>query len=116
MMDETHTANMHHMGGSVWYLSTVRGINKRAREKPQMTYLGTTYRVPKEIYGTDQQLEHEQTLADILQIVTGNDGAIWTPVLGEPIERYECRDLETGDVLVMYRVAYEVQETPLDAA
>ncbi len=116
MMDETHPANMHQMGGPVWYLSTVRGINNREREKPLMTYFGTTYRVPREIHGTDEQLKHEQTSDDMMQTVTDYDGTIWTPALGEPIERYECRDLETGDVLVMYRVAYEVQETPLDAA
>ncbi len=36
MTGETHPANMHHMGGAVWYLSTVRGINNCEREKPQI--------------------------------------------------------------------------------
>ena len=115
MMDETLPANMHQMGGWVWYLSTVRGINDREGETP-LIYFGTAYRVPKEIYGTEQQLKHEQTLEDFMQTVTGNDGTVWTPALGEPIERCECRDPETGDVQVIYRIAYEVRETPLDAA
>ncbi len=60
MMDETHPANTHQMGGLVWYLSTIRGTNNREREKPLLTYFGTTFRVPREDYGTGQQLKHEK--------------------------------------------------------
>ena len=35
---------------------------------------------------------------------------------GEPVERYEAWDIDSGDVLVMYRVPYKAENEPVSEA
>ncbi len=91
----------------IFYLSTVRGLGNRDAAK-NLVYYGTTFRIPAEAYGRAEHCRHEQGPETVLKAFTDQNGDPLTPALGEPVERYEYRDMETDDVWVTYRAAYEL--------
>lgn len=86
------------------YNSTLRG--KTERETGRATvYYGLTYHIPKDVYGTDKHLEIEtayQAKVDKL-IAEGIDDQGGFPK-GGTVERYEAWDIDSDDVLVMWRI------------
>ncbi len=97
------------MGVPVFYQSTIRGVGNPEATK-NLVYYGTTFRIPAEAYGRAEHFKHEQGPETVLKAFTNQAGEVLTPALGEPVERYEYRDMETDDVWVTYRAAYELVE------
>lgn len=93
--------------GRMFYLSAVKGIDDPAGQKDRV-YYGKVYRVPRDMIGSDRQLQFETSemldlQARFINAAVAEDRA---SAFGEPVERYEIFDPESGDVLVMYRVPY----------
>lgn len=82
----------------MFYYSTIKGVES---EEKDVFYLGRVYRIPEKAYGTEKHLQYEIDPQDLLK-----DLGDLEPIPGGTIERYEVRDINTGDVHVMYRVPY----------
>lgn len=91
------------------YQSPHRGM-EYGGGKSAVTYFGVTYRIPQSQRGTVQQLEWEQSPRELLRPVTLDDGSTIAPVDEGAIERIETLDQATGDLLVMYRIPYQMGE------
>jgi hypothetical protein len=92
------------------YRSVVRGHGDADLDQaPEYPYFGMVRRVP---VGTDVTAALFEELEELTwpRVVHGFMGE---PVPGEPYERYEVFDVETEDLLVMYRVPFRpVEEVP----
>jgi hypothetical protein len=87
------------------YRSTVRGFRDEDLDAdPKYPYFGFVKRIPKDSPPrlTEAVCEDLDALAQP-QLVHGFVGE---PVPGEPFERLEVYDLDSDDVLVMYRVPF----------
>src|SRR3982751_4571728 len=92
------------------YRSVVRGHGDADLDQaPEYPYFGMVRRVP---VGTDVTAALFEELEE-LTWPRGVHGFMGEPVPGEPYERYEVYDMETEDLLVMYRVPFRpVEEVP----
>ena len=95
---------------SVFYRSTIRGITSDKGE--EAIYCGTVLRIPSKAYGTPGYSpgEWEPEPESLLQPHAGIGGEVYEPIMGGTMERYETRDLETGDVLVLWRFPYRLKQ------
>jgi len=97
------------MGGPLFYLSTIRGVGNRDATKT-LVYYGTSFCIPAEAFAKAEHFKYDKGPEVVLKAFTDQYGDLLTPALGEPVERYEYRDMETDDVWVTYRAAYERAE------
>lgn len=90
------TVNVH-----VHYWSTVRGITQGTSEE-DIVYFGKAFTIPAEAYVSPEgHVKHEVEPETLLQ-----DRADWEPVPDGVLERYEVRDSDTEDVVVLYRMPF----------
>jgi hypothetical protein len=87
-------------GFSIRYFSTIRGITASERADLTTVYYGFTQRVPKEVFESDPFNASGRSCAEMIDIV----GRISHRIPNCKIERYEARDLENGDLIVIVRV------------
>ena len=96
------------------YQSTIRGITSCDQEHP-IVYYGKIVRVPRSVYmkvvagkiGPTEWERADPTMDIDCCIKDLEDGI---PVSGGIIERYEVRDIDNGDLLVMVRIPYCVRQ------
>ncbi len=100
------------MTGEIFYLSTVRGIASQDREEePKYLFCGLVSRIPRAKFdriadGEKSSVDEAAAMLERLgKPFIGWDGKTYAPALDQPTERYEVRDIETGDLLVMWRLA-----------
>ncbi len=86
----------------ILYWSTVRGLANQ-EGGPATLFCGKVYRIPREDFGTQQGLNHEKMPEDIIEEIRNSRPDI-DPFSSGTIERYEIFDVDTGDILVMYRI------------
>ncbi len=85
---------------SLVYTSPQKGIT-RARTGESLRYYGKVVRIPKEELGKLSALTHDVHPEELLQELKDAK-----PVPGGTVEQYEVVDIETGDLLTMWRVPY----------
>lgn len=98
------------------YKSTIRGITSGEREDP-VVYFGKIVRVPCDVWmqaitgkiGSTEWERADPTIDIARHIKDRRDEA---PVPAGIIERYEVRDVDNGDLLVMVRIPYCVRRAP----
>ena len=77
--------------------------------EPHMNYYGRVNRIPWREYENDPYaFLHRDLIEDFPSLLRAYGGAM--PAPGGPLERYQVRDVDTGDVLVMWRLPYLVFE------
>jgi len=86
---------------TVHYLSSVKGITGESGNG--LIYKGIVFRIPADSVGSAKQIDFEE-MYDPLLIFKPHDGS--EPAFDLPIERYEIWDIETGEMVVMYRMPY----------
>ena len=97
------------------YHSTIRGITSSERESP-VVYFGKIVRVPCDVFmqviegkiGSTEWKRADPTIDIVRHIKDRKDE---TPVPDGTIERYEVRDVDNGDLLVMVRIPYCQRQT-----
>lgn len=92
---------------NIRYVSTIRGVTEH-KTGQSTVYYGLTFRIKREDYATDRQMELEDEIfskiEQWIQSPPQGEGAF---AKGGTVERYEVFDAESGDVLVMYRVPFQ---------
>ncbi len=86
----------------ILYWSTVKGLANKDGG-PATIFYGKVYRIPREDFGTQRHFNHEKDPKDIIEEIR-NSRPDLDPFSSGPIERYEIFDVDTGDILVMYRI------------
>ncbi len=89
---------------SMHYFSTVRGITGGSENG--LVYIGVTFRIPASVLGTQEQIAFEEMYDPLVIFLPDEDSE---PAFDVPMERYEIRDIEGGDVVVMYRMPYRAK-------
>ena len=89
------------------YYSTIRGITEQKTNEPTV-YFGIVSRVPSKDVGDPNQFQHEVEPNEIMDKLSQLKGI--KPVPGGVWERYEVFDVDTGDMLMMYRVPCREEE------
>ncbi len=98
---------------TVFYQSTVRGVAEaKAKDETPFIYVGHLHRIPSADFAKIKMLDHETNPGILFGDRIGNDGSQYEPAPGETIEGYEAWDIETGDVLVLWRVPYRLKASP----
>lgn len=99
---------------SVRYLSTVRGWDDDLNQPPENEYVGFGER-----FQIDSEKERREALErsvarmqEYLGPFRLSDRRVVEPVPGRCVERYEVNDIDTGDLLVLWRIAVR----PMSAA
>ncbi|MHB1157610.1 MAG: hypothetical protein ACYC26_12340 [Phycisphaerales bacterium] len=91
------------MTGTVFYQPLHHGM-QNPTGSAAITYVGTTYRIPRSEHNTIRQLEWETPPNELIDDITLDDGCVLQPDRQGIIERFETLDRDTGDLLVMYRI------------
>jgi hypothetical protein len=96
----------------MWYISTARDF--KGGTEPHRVYYGLTFRTKAEDLTTPAQLEQEQKVMDTIQAWMKESPLEEARFpKSAAIERYEVYEVETGDLLVMYRVPFEPIGSPV---
>ncbi len=82
------------------YISPQKGITQ-ARTGEALRYYGKVTRIPREELGKGSALTYDAHPEELLQDLKDAE-----PVAGGTVEQYEVEDMETGDLLIMWRVPY----------
>ena len=85
---------------SIHYRSTVRGFTASERGNLTTVYYGITQRIPKDVFESDPFNASGQSCSEMVDAV----GRIPNRISNCTIERYEARDMENGDLIVIVRV------------
>lgn len=91
-----HKAKIH-------YYATIRGISQLETQK-DLVYYGLSYRIKRDDF---TGAEHRKKEKEILDTIEGwlDDGQV---LKGGTIERYEVFDIESDDIIVMWRIPFVV--------
>lgn len=92
------------MKPTIFYQSTIRGITESKRKLNDVIYWGKVIRIPSADF-PENMLKYEIDPMDLLK----DDGWGCEYVPDGTIERYEIRELGTGDCLVMYRIPFRAK-------
>jgi len=84
----------------VFYQSTIRGITERDTGCPVL-YLGYIVRTPKMDF-PEKLLENEPNIKEVIENLERESEVEYIP--GGIIERYEVRELESNDMVAMWRI------------
>ena len=93
---------------TMFYQSTIRGRTEEETKRATV-YYGATYKIPRDIFATDEQIEVEKQMLEKLNewIETDIDEDEGRFPQDGIIERYEVYEIGTGDIWVMYRVPHQ---------
>ncbi len=86
------------MNKTIHHYSTVRGVESKRRDA---IYRGFTYRIPERDFPKKVEEYLAQDMTKIESLIAGLPE---DEKAGEVLERYECFDVDTSDVLVMWRI------------
>ena len=81
------------------YRSTIRGITASERGQP-VVYYGMIQRIPRRTFDTDPAAASWQSMEDMMMTIPQVEWRVTDGV----VERYEIRDMNNRDLLVMVRV------------
>jgi len=84
----------------ILYWSTVKGLANNDGG-PATVFYGKVHKIPREDFSTQQHLNHEKMPEEIIEEIRSSRPDV-DPI--GPVERYEIFEVDTGDVLVMYRI------------
>lgn len=95
----------------IWYYSTLRGVSNEDDEGQDRVYYGKIIRHPGGEIDDAAKKAEEGVMVEIENLVAGRhtshsvEGAQFAA--GEFVERYEIYDIETGDLVVMWRLPFK---------
>jgi hypothetical protein len=93
-------------GRKIYYISASKDF--RGDEQHNRVYYGLTFRVKVEQFTTPAQAELEQQVMDTITAWITRSPVKGYRVSDDPtIERFETFHVETGDIIVMYRIPFE---------
>jgi len=95
--------------GMIYYQSIDRGLENPVGQA-DVRYFGKVFRIPRNEHGSLRQLEWEPSPDELRHEIETCEGRPIRVLDRGMVERFEVIDQETGDVLVMYRVPYDVSE------
>jgi hypothetical protein len=88
------------------YFSTLRGVTEQETHSP-VVYYGASWRIPRASMRSEEAakkaMKQDFDRLEALLQRTFEDKKV---IVGGIIERYETYDIETGDMLVLYRIPY----------
>ena len=86
---------------NIAYYSTTKGVTQQQTDA-SMVYHGKIFRIPKPLFDEEVDVDFDKEIGELVQEIQEKG---LEPLLDETtIERYETRDIESGDVWVMYLV------------
>lgn len=81
------------------YVSTIRGITASVRDE-SVVYYGMIQRIPGRMFVTDTAKAVGQSFEEMMMAIPQVEGRLTDGV----VERFEIRDMNNSDLLVMIRV------------
>ncbi|MGI9505430.1 MAG: hypothetical protein ACR2RE_20525 [Geminicoccaceae bacterium] len=100
----------------IFYYSTLRGVSNHPDDNKTRVYYGKIVRHPKGEIDDNAKEAEEIGIREIESFIDGSHpdhGVVGGQFAdGEFMERYEIHDIETGDLVVMWRLPFK----PADAA
>jgi hypothetical protein len=95
---------------SLYYQSALEGMANPTGE-PRMSYYGKVIRIPRRELDTPHSaILRRDLMQDLPSLLRGYGGPM--PAPGGPLERIEVRDVDTGDLLIMWRLPFLSVEQP----
>jgi len=86
---------------TVAYYSTSKGVTQQ-QTGSVITYYGSVFRISRELFSEEGEVDFENEINELIERIS--DLGLEPLLDGTTVERYETWDVETGDVLVMYRI------------
>ena len=95
-------------GLRVYYQSTVRGITEKELDTEEIVYNGIVVRIPEEDFPEDM-VKYEPDIQELFQDIERH-GYIYEYVPGGVVERYEIREIGSGDCIALWRVPFRLKD------